>query len=252
VAPLTQLGPSQATHSSQTPQRKAQWPRFESQTKHTGHPETHWPVERSHCSQASKMQAGIQAPVSSWHSSQRPQPPEHVPVAASHVSQELQIETHWPVAGSHVWQDPSHVVGEQAPVDGSHVSQAVHLEGYVHEPLNSHTPGPVWQRSAGGWQLLTQIEPWTGSQVGVAQLPQIVAVVLQEPPEQVPVSQQPAMTALPLQGVLAVQVAPQPPQLSGSLETSMQVPPQHAWPLGQGTGAVPQVLVATSQTACWQ
>lgn len=100
----------------------------------------------------------------------------------------------------------------------------------MQEPSGWQRPGPVWQRSLveGGGQLLAQVGPLTGSHVAVAQLAQKMPPLLsQDPPVQVPVSQQPGMEMPPvLQGALAVQAEPQPPQLLASVETSTQAPPQ--------------------------
>ena len=107
-------------------------------------------------------------------------------------------------------------------------------------------PGPVWQRSGAG-QLLAQIAPSVGSQAGVAQLGQkAIHVKPHRPVLQVPVWQQTSPKGL-LVGAPAVQVVPQPPQLPASLWKSTQTPPQQASPVGQPTGAMPQVWVAGSQ-----
>src|SRR5690349_19604426 len=99
-------------------------------------------------------------------------------------------------------------------------------------------PAPVWQASGGG-QLLTQIAPWTGSQTAVAQLLQSWDVCSQKPFAQMPVSQQPGKAPPPAQGVLAVQVTPQAPQLLGSWRKSVQIPPQQSIPSSQRASAAP-------------
>src|SRR5688572_1910240 len=89
--------------------------------------------------------------------------------------------------------------------------------------------------------------PRSGSQAGVAQLPQIVMASSHAPKKQAPVWQPPEGPDW-----FCWQARPQAPQLSASKETPMQAPAQQTVPLPQpvlsATGTALQARVTGSQT----
>lgn len=131
---------------------------------------------------------------------------------------------------------PQHTVGASVPII---------------PPIPPKMPVPAWQVSGAVQAMHAQLVSLFATQPMPGQ---------QDSPSEPPIPKMPpigavharpdaAQVQLPIEqsGAFGVQTVPQPPQLAGSAETSVQVPAQQAWPEPQAAPLLPHTHIPPTQ-----